>query len=211
MNRPPPYKHTFHWRGIRRFLGKLWRGSPRTLLAGRRRRCRSSCLIFRGRWGRPKKVQCFWSGVGQGLLSLADATFSSGSFLSGVKPRAPWNELLALFQSLSQSQFLSRGLISWAGQPSRTPLFLTSFLRRWHWSRRLNNSFSLVDNGLRTRLAEHASQLKYSVQPPMPKTLVSVMLRHIIIAYQQTCGISNSCLKSRPQLLRPINRGNIRH
>jgi hypothetical protein len=72
------------------------------------------------------------------------------------------------------------------------PLFFTDFPRGWH----RGGSFLLAGNGLQVRLAEHASQLKLSIQPAIMKAFVSIMHSNITIAHKKTCGSCYSHLKS---------------
>jgi hypothetical protein len=87
------------------------------------------------------------------------------------------------------------------------PPFFTGFLKRQH----RNGNFPLAGSRLQARLAEHASQLKHSIQPPMTKALVSFMLHNIVIAHKRTCNSCDSSLKNRPLLLCTNSRGNLRH
>jgi hypothetical protein len=83
------------------------------------------------------------------------------------------------------------------GQTLHAPPFFRSLFRRQ--SRHRGGRFLLpgrTDIGFRARLIEHAGQIEHTIESPVPKLFIGVMLYDVIIANQQIGSIHDSFLKA---------------
>jgi hypothetical protein len=81
----------------------------------------------------------------------------------------------------------------------------------WRQSRHRGSRFAFLHDGLRAGLAENSDQLKNMVEPPVPQSLISVMLHNIVAANQLLCGILNARHKLGLKLSFSDSAGDLLH
>jgi hypothetical protein len=81
----------------------------------------------------------------------------------------------------------------------------------WLQSHPCGNRFAFSHDGLRVGLAENFDQLKNTVEPPMSKSVISVMLHNVVSANQLICSIVDADHKLGLRLWFLDSDSNLRH
>jgi hypothetical protein len=80
-----------------------------------------------------------------------------------------------------------------------------------HQSHPCGSRFAFSHNRLRAGLAENFGQLKNTIEPPVPKPLISVMLHNVVSANQLICSILDASYKLGLKLSFPDSGSDLQH